>query len=79
MNNRWRRIVKHTGTERIYFTCLHHRKMTIDGRECISACLVLEGPSLLTGKIITYRKSGTINGPTPSFRKGNKHYATKYR
>lgn len=79
MNNRWRRIVKHTGTEPVYFTCLHHKKMMIDGQEYISACLGLRAPSLLTGKIITYCKSGTINGPTPSFRKGAKHYATKYR
>lgn len=72
MNNRWRRIVKHIGWEKVATACVHHRKAMIGGRECISACLVLEGPSLLTGEIITYCKSGTINGPTPSFRKGNK-------
>lgn len=78
MNNRWRRIVKHTGWEKVATACVHHRKVMIGGRECISACLVLEGPSLLTGKIMTYRKSGTINAPTPSFRKGAKHYAVKH-
>ncbi|HJD09414.1 MAG TPA: hypothetical protein H9918_06395 [Candidatus Ligilactobacillus faecavium] len=75
MNNRWRRIVKHTGTELVVPTCLHHRKMIIDGQDYITACFGLEAPSLLTGEIITYCKSGTINGPTPKFRKGKKHYA----
>lgn len=79
MNNRWRRIVKHTGADLVVPTCLHHRIMTIDDQVFITACFGMEAPSLLTGEIITYCKSGTINGHTLSFRKGKKHYAIKHR